>query len=151
MELNDATTLAHTLMQMYGLASWRFAFNQRKRAFGLCNFTRKTIYLSAPLTEINDEPAVRDTLLHEIAHALAGPAAKHGLIWQEIATRIGATPRRCFGSEVKMLPSRYILVCPNCGQSVSRHRPPTRAYACWFCCRAYNGSKFSEKYQLVLC
>jgi len=36
-----------------------------------------------------------DTILHEIAHALAGPAAKHGPAWKAIARRLGATPKSC--------------------------------------------------------
>ncbi len=36
---------------------------------------------------------VRDTVLHEIAHAIAGPEAGHGPLWKATARRIGATPR----------------------------------------------------------
>lgn len=38
---------------------------------------------------------VTDTILHEIAHALAGPAARHGPAWKSIARRLGATPKSC--------------------------------------------------------
>ena len=36
---------------------------------------------------------IRDTVLHEIAHALVGPEARHGPEWKAIAKRLGATPR----------------------------------------------------------
>ena len=36
---------------------------------------------------------VRDTILHEIAHALAGAKARHGPAWKAIAKRLGATPK----------------------------------------------------------
>ena len=39
------------------------------------------------------EAEIRDTILHEIAHALAGPEARHGARWKAIARRIDATPR----------------------------------------------------------
>ena len=63
------------LLAEHDLHDWSFAFNRRKRAFGLCDYTRRTIFLSADLTELNDEAEVSDTLLHEIAHALAGHKA----------------------------------------------------------------------------
>ena len=39
------------------------------------------------------EEQIRDTVLHEIAHAIAGREAGHGLLWKVTARRIGATPR----------------------------------------------------------
>ena len=40
-----------------------------------------------------NEEEIRDTVLHEIAHAIAGPEAGHGPLWKATARRIGATPR----------------------------------------------------------
>ena len=34
-----------------------------------------------------------DTILHEIAHAIAGVEAGHGPAWKAVAQRLGATPR----------------------------------------------------------
>ena len=34
-----------------------------------------------------------DTILHEIAHAIAGANAGHGPVWKAVAKRIGAAPR----------------------------------------------------------
>ena len=39
------------------------------------------------------EEQLLDTVLHEIAHAIAGHEAGHGLLWKATARRIGATPR----------------------------------------------------------
>ena len=36
---------------------------------------------------------VKDTILHEIAHALAVARAGHGPAWKTVARRIGATPK----------------------------------------------------------
>ncbi|CAA9212541.1 MAG: hypothetical protein AVDCRST_MAG93-89 [uncultured Chloroflexia bacterium] len=85
----DARTLAQVLLDEHALYDWTFAFNRRRRAFGLCNFQKRTIYLSAALTQLNGDAEVRDTLLHEIAHALAGPKAGHGLAWRKVALAIG--------------------------------------------------------------
>ncbi|MEM9915799.1 MAG: SprT-like domain-containing protein, partial [Planctomycetota bacterium] len=75
MDLPSAGQLALSLMQHHGLADagWTFRFNQRKRSLGLCNYTTQRIELSAPFVTRNDEPEVRDVILHEIAHALTPP------------------------------------------------------------------------------
>ena len=43
---------------------------EQKKRFGQCDRTTKTISLSKELTRINDISKVKDTILHEIAHAL---------------------------------------------------------------------------------
>ena len=132
--LADARTLAHALLKQHGLHDWTFAFNRRKRAFGLCDFRKRTVYLSATLTELNGEAEVRDTLLHEIAHALAGHRAGHGPVWRKIAHEVGAKPERCYrAEEVRQPQSRYLLVCPSCQESTARYRKPTEVYACRNC------------------
>ena len=42
-----------------------------KVSLGTCSYVKKTIYLAKWYTELNDESEVRDTILHEIAHALS--------------------------------------------------------------------------------
>ena len=68
-------------MARHGLGDWTFQFDRAKRRFGACNYTTRTISLSRTLTRLNDDAAVRETLLHEIAHALT-PGAGHGPAWQ---------------------------------------------------------------------
>lgn len=127
------------------------AWFSRKRTFGLCDYRYKTLYLSAPLTELNDEVAVRDTLLHEIAHALAGWRAGHGPRWREVARRIGATPTRCFDvASVKTPAAPYSLVCPSCGEAQPRWRRTRTRWACRDCCARYNGGRYSERFLLEL-
>lgn len=151
MNLDEARSLALSLIAEHGLSDWRFAFNRRRRAFGLCDYTYRTIYLSAVLTELNDEAQVRGTILHEIAHALAGHEAGHGPKWQEVALQIGARPRRCFDdAAVKQPPGSYELLCPNCQAVMTCYRKPKRTYACHACCERYNGGRFSKRYRMVL-
>src|SRR3979411_379819 len=70
---------ALALMGRWGLSNWQFGFNRRKRAFGLCRFPHGVspgrIELSVYAIECNSEDELRDTILHEIAHALAGEEA----------------------------------------------------------------------------
>ena len=41
-----------------------------------------------------DEAEVRETILHEIAHARVGASHGHDAVWQAEARRIGSTGRR---------------------------------------------------------
>lgn len=130
MTLDAARALARSLLTDHGLYDWDFVFNRRKRSFGLCDYTRRTIFLSFVLTEFNGEAEVRDTLRHEIAHALAGPRAVHGTAWRKVAREIGAKPRRCYDAdEVRQPPTRYVLRCPSCRQETPCRRKPTGVYA----------------------
>jgi predicted SprT family Zn-dependent metalloprotease len=43
---------------------------------------------------LNSEECVRNTVLHELAHALAGFAAHHGPDWQWWCRKLGARPER---------------------------------------------------------
>jgi predicted SprT family Zn-dependent metalloprotease len=147
----EARSLALSLIAEHGLSDWHFAFNRRRLTFGLCDYSHRTVYLSSVLTELNDEAQVRDTILHEIAHALAGHKAGHGPTWKEVAAKVGAKPQRCFDTaEVRQPAAKYELHCPNCQAVMTRYRKPKRTYACHACCERYNGGRFSQRFKLKL-
>ena len=78
MTLTEARQLAHDLMRLHKVpAVWSFQFDHSKVRFGKCNYTKKEISLSRHLVQLNSEAEVRDTILHEIAHALAPRGAGH--------------------------------------------------------------------------
>lgn len=148
MELSDARALALALMQTHGVGHWHFRFDSSRRRFGACHHRKEEISLSRSLTSLNDEGQVRDTILHEIAHAVAGAAAGHGATWRRTAARLGADPRRTYDSDsVVTPPAPYLGTCPHCALTVGRHR--RNRVACAACCRRYNGGVFSETYLLV--
>lgn len=148
MNLSQAEILAHTLMDHHGLASWTFQFDRAKKRFGLCNYSKKIISLSRVLTELNEEALVRDTILHEIAHALVGPGVGHGKVWKEKIVEIGGVPCRCFdGASVQLAPMKYIGECPNCAQQFPAARK--RKSACALCCKTFNQGRFSKKFEIV--
>jgi SprT-like family len=91
----DAGGLARQLMDQHGLQDWSVTINRRlERIAGQCDHKRKTIHLGDFYVAENDEGEVRDTILHEIAHALHGPGGQpHGREWKEIARNIGARPQ----------------------------------------------------------
>lgn len=115
MKLDDAEQLANELMAHHGLHvnGWRFAFDQGSRTFGRCwHAPRKTITLSRLLTHHNDESEVRNTILHEIAHALCGPFEGHGPLWHQVCVEIGAKPQRCYSAAEVNVPPRTVRMTP---------------------------------------
>lgn len=95
MDLQAAETLAHQLMKEHELpAEWKFAFDNATRRMGLCNFTTRTISVSRHYAQHADEAHVRDTVLHELAHAFT-PRAGHGPRWKAMARKLGTPPKAC--------------------------------------------------------
>ena len=103
MTLAQARRLALRLMRQHKLSpAWSFGFDRSKVRFGKCNFANKEISLSRYLVELNDENEVRETILHEIAHALAraapGTERRGGRLRARSAARpSAATVMRLFG------------------------------------------------------
>jgi predicted SprT family Zn-dependent metalloprotease len=130
--------LALELMARYRLLEWHFDFNRRKRAMGLCRYSIRTIELSIYLVDRNGLDEIRDTILHEIAHALVGPEHGHDAVWKRKCLEIGAKPERC--GQADMPSGRWRARCGNCGQVFARHRRPKRLQG-WFCrtCGPQNG------------
>jgi len=135
-DLFSAQQSANNLMVQHGLieSGWSFAFNRRKRSLGLCRYETKRIELSVFFVTSNNEPEVRDTILHEIAHALAGHRSGHGPAWVDACRQLGATPDRIC-STATMPKGSYNAQCPACDQQHNRHRRPMRGrtYYCRGC------------------
>lgn len=140
MKLEDAETLALTLMDRYWykFEGWSFEFDNAKRRCGCTKFSIKTITLSRYFVQRNDEDEVRETILHEMAHVIAGPQAGHGPAWRYYAEQIGAKPERC-ASSVDMPEGGIEGVCaPDCTIRHTRHRmPPKRLMDAYQCNRCY--------------
>ena len=126
----EARVLALDLMARHGLRGWHFAFNRRKRCMGLCRYEKCAIELSEYLVERNSAEEVRDTILHEIAHALVGLGHGHDAVWRRKCLEIGARPERC--GQADMPEGRWQARCGACGQEFRRHRRPKRVTG-WFC------------------
>jgi predicted SprT family Zn-dependent metalloprotease len=126
MDTVSAARLAQALLQKHGLHSmgWRFAFNRGQRQLGLCRFHDKRIELSLHYCLRHNEPEIRDTLLHEIAHAIAGPEAGHGPKWKAACLHIGAKPHRLAAS-ANLPQAPWRATCQGCQQSFDRFRRPS--------------------------
>ena len=136
MNLNQVVALGNQLMKQHGLTSlgWFFELDNAKRRFGVCRFGNRTIGISRHLAALNDEAKVKDTILHEIAHALVGPGHGHDYTWKRKCIEIGAKPERCYSStEVTTPKLRYYAICEGCGhehQRAKRINPLAGRRAC---------------------
>lgn len=135
LHLDRAQALADELLARHALHDWRFRFDHARQRCGSCNHAVREITLSRHFTALNDPSEVRNTLLHEIAHALAGPEGSHGPHWRSVARRIGARPDAT-NHRASMPEPRWGLKCQSCGAIVGRrHRRTldlhrTRCAAC---------------------
>lgn len=149
MNLKQAEKLAWALINehLYKVTgdNWDFMFDRSVRRFGCCSYRLKRITLSAALTKANDESAVRDTVLHEIAHALAGVGSGHGPKWREVALSIGCNGERTYSAATTVLPPlKWMVTCETCGYV--RQYGRRRIVACGRCCRKFNGGMFTPKF-----
>ncbi len=144
MNLSDAEIMALKLMREHNLQGWSFQFDRSVRRFGVCKYGRKIIGLSAHLTMLNNVENVRDTILHEIAHAIAGHKAGHGYEWKKVCIRIGAKPERCYDSEETVTPKlRYSATCGACGKEYQRSRAITHSRK--VSCKCQSGKDWSNR------
>ncbi len=144
--------LALELMNIHGIGKlgYTFKFDRSLTRFGSCFWGRrnsndeKYISLSKHLVLINDIEQVRDTILHEIAHALT-PYEGHNKTWQRKAIEIGCNGKRCYnsyGSEEVNQPAelfKYIATCVN-GHAHYRNKKPKqgRLQSCSICSKSFD-------------
>lgn len=136
-DLTRVTVWANALIRMHLDPSWSFAFDNAKRRAGLCNFTDQRISVSKYLAARFSDDDVHQTLLHEVAHALAGPAAGHGPEWKRIARELGYVGRATHDLETANELAPWVGTCPN-GHLVYRHRRPARPSSCVKCARGFD-------------
>ena len=91
--LLEVANEARSLMDRHGLEDWTFRFSTAETRLGECRESERVIALSARHAATAERREVTDTILHEIAHAIAGATARHGDAWKAVATRLGARPR----------------------------------------------------------
>jgi predicted SprT family Zn-dependent metalloprotease len=146
MTKTELATYATMLLREWGclsLKGWKFGWNNRKQALGLCRIREKRIELSAFLFDLVTEDEIKDTVKHELAHALDAEErgySDHGPNWQRWAIRVGARPVRCSKTpEDKMHEARkketakWMLRCPNGHVEYAYRRTNTRS-SCGKCC-----------------
>lgn len=136
-ELHRVRTWADSLIALHLDSSWSFAFDSAKVRAGLCDFRRKRISVSKYLAARYDDDTNHQTLLHEVAHALAGPAAGHGPKWRAIARDLGYVGGTTHRNETATELAPWVGHCPT-GHVAYRHRRPQRAMSCAKCAPVFD-------------
>ncbi len=143
MTRKEITKLAKQLMTKHGLVQqgWKFEFDDKViRRAGLCDPTKKRISMTGYFADHEKEFEIKDTILHEIAHALVGTKNGHNKIWKAKAIEIGGTGERLYHGKIGTNPQtkikKYIGRCPGCDRTLkSRVR---KNCSCGSCDKNYN-------------
>ena len=137
MKREEARTLARALMDASGLREWRFRFDNARRRAGACTHATRTISLSGPLTDLYDEATIRGVILHEIAHAIVGPAHGHAAAWKRAARALGAPDSARLPSSLPSPDAPWVGTCPRCGATRRLYRAPRRVSSSGVCSRSF--------------
>jgi len=137
---------------------WKFEFNNRKRALGLCSYRKRTVYLSTFFINQGSREMKMwvNTMVHEIAHGFAKEQfgeRGHGWLWKDMFMSFGGDGQRCngdaeFGDLLKNPVSKYTMVCDTCNYQSPSHKIKKRKSACSKCCDKHNGGRYSANYVL---
>lgn len=136
-ELDRVEVWARALIALHLDDSWSFGFDNAKRRAGLCDYSRKRISVSRYLAARYDDDTNHQTLLHEVAHALAGSAAGHGPEWRRVADELGYDGGVTHRGETANELAPWVGSCP-AGHLVYRHRRPARRASCRRCAPRYD-------------
>ena len=116
------------MLKEHDLTDWTFDFNDNKTTCGWCSYREEKISLSKYYVENNVKQEVVNTMIHELAHALAGPGVGHGKLWKSIFAGLlkkynqPVYVERCAPKGIKMPPGKYKLECTICKSSWQRHK-----------------------------
>ena len=131
----EAKELALKLMGEHLNDLWSFDWMNSKRAIGQCRQIRGRDYgwirLSKHMIPALTEKQVKNTILHEIAHALVGVHHGHNYVWQRKAMEIGCDGNRVASYDVaNQVRYKYLAKCPCCHKTHGASRKPKRSHWC---------------------
>ena len=140
--LEEVSREAERLMARHGLREWSFQFDDAAQRAGACDYRLKVLSLSRQFSLESSGEQARDTVLHEIAHALVGKEHNHDAVWKEKARAIGCTGDRCH--RVRFAPPGWIASCPRCRWTQTRNRR-LRGAICKKCCSTIAYRRYSPE------
>lgn len=135
---DEAEKQVHHYLKLHAFNKWREGWRyggelRATRTLGRTFYRDKVIRLSKHLLEQGTEKDILDTVLHEIAHVIAGPGAKHGPAWKAVALRLGCPPQAATHDVVIEVDKRYKGTCQNgCTFGYAR-RPAERTLRSGYC------------------
>jgi len=134
----------------------RVVWNRRLRTTaGLANPIRLEIELNRKIESLGDE-VVERILKHELAHLVAHQRARgrriaaHGPEWRQACNELGIPGEKSCHTlplDIRRQKRKYGYQCPHCQSVMLRVRPLARYSACWSCCKTYNKSRYSSRFQ----
>lgn len=91
MTRQEAGQFARNELNKHGLQKWGVRLNNSGGTgyLGFCDHTNQVIILNSHHVDIHTEPDIKNTIRHEIAHALVGAKHGHDEIWAAKASEIG--------------------------------------------------------------
>lgn len=135
------------LLCKQGLSDWSACLDDSMSRAGACQYRNKQISLARLFIRKASEQEILDTILHEIAHALAGRAHHHDALWRKIAREIGCSAERCHN--LKFSPPRWIVQCSSGCFTTTRNRR-IRGAVCKKCQRSPTFVPWTEALALEL-
>ena len=139
-DLHRVTKWAEALIALHLTpGEWTFGFDNAKKRAGQCNWNTKRITVSRYLAAGAEDEDIHQTLLHEIAHAMAGSRAGHGAKWKATAESIGYVGSRLYDSSITTANevAPWVGTCP-AGHLHYRHRRPKTVMACGRCSKRFD-------------
>lgn len=109
--MTDWVGYAQSLLTEVGLSRWSVEISRGRRTIGLCSYADRTIYLSKHHIDNDSYDDVKDTVIHEVAHAL-NPADGHGSKWKNTAISLGGSGEQ-YHAHGKSYPSKWSTMCIN--------------------------------------
>lgn len=123
-QMEEIAAYASSCLAVAGLTDWTFIWDWAKRRLGSCRYMQKQITLSRHFVAHNTDrlDQIHDTVLHEIAHALAWEHHQekgHGRYWKHFCRQLGANPRASAPAHsVESSPYRYHVRLRDTGEVV---------------------------------
>lgn len=111
LHMESVQQLALQLLAENGLTNWRFKFDPSTQRAGCCYFRDKLISIAFEHARKGKDEEIRDTILHEIAHALVGKKHNHDAVWKAKAREIGCSGERTH--QLQFAAPRWFITCEN--------------------------------------
>jgi predicted SprT family Zn-dependent metalloprotease len=130
MQISQASQLARELLIKHGFPNVKITITNAKNILGQAKEVLSKpveLRLSKHLILNNSDAEITDTILHEIAHFIAGCRSGHNWLWRNACIKIGAKPQRCADSTVVMAKAKYKVVCTECNAIIGeQHRKSSK-------------------------
>jgi predicted SprT family Zn-dependent metalloprotease len=140
--LPDISDRALDMLDASGYANLTVLWNPRLRTTaGRCHYVRRDGRVVASKIDLNPSlkvegvAAIRNTFLHELAHAIAGHAVKHGTGWKATHKALGGNATRCheyasMSAQARQNTRKVVGHCDRCDQKIVRAKalPANRTY-----------------------